>query len=300
MSISKEPVRPQPGLRVVVSIFLVSLAVTGASHGQDETRKGWHGEVMPAGLSKGPIEGEYLWHIDGSIMVYVPAGTFTMGSEDGDSDERPVREVLLDAFYIDKYEVSWRQWRLSGLPLPMDINGRPIRPDKPVWGRGDSVPVSYIKWTDAKAYCAWAGKRLPTEAEWEKAARGTDGRIYPWGNDEPTFDHAVWKDHPIGKNEPAPIDCCPEGASPYGALNMAGNIYEWIEDVYESRYYAASPDKNPRNDGPGPRRVLRGGAFVFDTQNLRAALRYRQWDYEGQDYVGLRTVISAFSEEGAP
>lgn len=253
---------------------------------------GWHGESMPEGLERGEAEGDYLWSKDGSIMVYVPAGEFPMGSEKGDPDEMPVREVYLDGYYIDKYEVTWRQWRLSGLPVPKDIDGGPVPDHKPIWGRGDKTPVTYMKWHDAKAYAAWVGKRLPSEAEWEKAARGTDGREYPWGNEPPTFERAVWKEHPIGKESPAPVDCCAAGVSPYGVYNMAGNAWEWCEDWYDSKYYAKAPDRNPVNLERRRHKVLRGGAFILDPKDLRAPLRYRQYAIEGQDYVGFRTVLS--------
>jgi formylglycine-generating enzyme required for sulfatase activity len=252
---------------------------------------------MPEGLVRAEVEGEYLWTKDGSVMVWVPPGPFPMGSEDGAFDEKPVHEVELDGYYIDKHEVSWRQWRLSGLPLPKDIDGAPIKEHKPVWGRGDELPVSYIKWGDAQAYAAWAGKRLPTEAEWEKAARGTDGRTFPWGNEPPTFEQAVWKDHPVGKEQPAPVDCCAAGASPYGVLNMAGNVFEWVEDFYDPKFYAGSPKKNPVNTTESAHKVLRGGAFVLEVEDLVTTLRNRQYPIEGQDYVGFRLVVSGKGAE---
>ena len=265
----------------------------------DGSRLGWHDEVMPEGLQRGPREGEYLWPKDASIMVYVPPGTFPMGSEEGDPDEQPVRDVFLDGFYIDKYEVSWRQWRLSGLPVPKDIDGGPVPEHKPIWGRGDDLPVTYMKWHDAKAYAAWVGKRLPSEAEWEKAARGTDGREYPWGNEPPTFERAVWKEHPIGKESPAPVDCCEAGVSPYGVHNMAGNAFEWCEDWYDAKFYSRAPDRNPINLEKRRHKVLRGGAFVLDPIDLRAPLRYRQYAIEGQDYVGFRTALSRARDEAS-
>ena len=230
-------------------------------------------------------------------MVYVPAGEFIMGSDEGEMDEKPQRTVWLDSYYIDKYEVTWKQWRMGeDLPQLRDIDGGPIVKFKPVWGRGDHLPVSYVKWTDARAYADWVGKRLPTEAEWEKAARGTDGRMYPWGNEEPDIERAVWQEHPIGKDEPAPVRCCEAGASPYGVVNMVGNIFEWCEDWYGRAYYRTAPDKNPVNrERPKeePYRVLRGGAFTLAKEDLRITLRNRQWPEEGQDYVGFRLVLPA-------
>jgi len=282
-----------PAFACRLLLLAAVLAPAGIAPAADPDRPlGWHGETMPEGLVRGDRPGEYLWLKDRSVMVYVPPGPFAMGSDDGDPDERPVHEVELDGFYVDKYEVSWRQWRLSGLPLPKDIDGAPIKDYKPVWGRADELPVSYVDWHDAQAYAAWVGKRLPTEAEWEKAARGTDGRVYPWGDEPPSFARAVWKEHPIGKEQPAPVTCCTAGASPYGVLNMAGNVFEWCEDLYDPTYYARSPARNPVNREAGDRRVLRGGAFVLEAGQLRAALRNRQYAEEGQDYVGFRLVLS--------
>ena len=270
------------------------VVIFGTAHAAGQ---GWHDEPLPDGLVRGEIEGEYIWTKDGSVMVYVPAGVFLMGSvaEDAYEDEKPQREIHLDAYYIDKYETTWKQWFAADMPLPKDIDGRPIKEWKPVWGRRDELPVSYIKFDDAVAYAEWAGKRLPTEAEWEKAARGTDGRLYPWGNEEPTFARAVWKDHPIGKDEPAPIDCCPEGVSPYGVHNMVGNIFEWCSDWYDSKFYADMAENNPHNTEQTQRRkrVLRGGSFTLDKEDMRVTLRNRQWPEEGQDYVGFRLVLPA-------
>ena len=277
----------------IVGCFLALSLVAASSAEETADRRGWHGETLPEGLVRSEVEGEYRWIADDSVMVYVPAGPFLMGDDEGPRDERPMRSVHLGAYYIDKYETSWRQWRLSGLPLPKDIDGRPIKKHKPFWGRGDELPVTYMKWHDAVAYADWVGKRLPTEAEWEKAARGTDGRDYPWGDEPPTFERAVWKEHPIGREQPAPVDCCGAGASPYGVYNMVGNVFEWCQDLYDAGYYAEAPDHDPVQTSEGDRRVLRGAAFVLDAEDLRVTLRNRQYAIEGQDYVGFRLVVSA-------
>lgn len=256
-------------------------------------RLGWHGETLPAGLGRGPVEGEYLWEKDGSVMVYVPPGAFPMGSADGDRDEQPVHSVYLDGYYIDKHEVSWRQWKLSGLPYDESSSSRLPRPRAPDWGIVDEHPVLNVTWKEAGQYAAWAGKRLPTEAEWEKAARGTDGRTYPWGDEPPTFERAVWRENPIADVSTAPVGCCGAGASPYGAVNMAGNVYEWCQDVYDPGFYARSPRENPVYRGPGGYRVLRGGAFVLEREDLRSALRYRLREKDRAPYIGFRTVLPA-------
>lgn len=281
-----------------LAVILLSVLVASPPNleaGDAESAEGWHGEAMPAGMERGETEGEYLWKKDGAVMVYVPPGPFPMGSADGASDERPVHEVDLDGYYIDKHEVSWAQWKKTGFPYSETPGSRRPQPEAPDWGILDDHPLLNASWKDAKKYAEWAGKRLPTEAEWEKAARGTDGRTYPWGNQPPSFERAVWKDHPIAKESTAPVACCEKGASPYGALNMAGNVYEWVEDYYDAKYYSRSPRKNPVNRDKTPYRVLRGGAFVLEKEPLRAAYRYRLLDIDRTPYIGFRTVVSGVS-----
>ncbi|HSR69553.1 MAG TPA: formylglycine-generating enzyme family protein [Acidobacteriota bacterium] len=263
--------------------LLLAGSLLAAPPGEDSRRLGWHGEEMPQGLKKAEAEGEYIWIKDGSVMVYVPAGTFTMGSEEGDSDEMPVRQVYLDAFYIDKYEVSNRLWRRSGLPLP----------PPPSWGIQDQKPVVNVDWNDVQKYMQWSGKRLPSEAEWEKAARGTDGRTYPWGDDPPRNEYLIWEEHPVSRESIGDIGCCPQGASPYGAVNMAGNVYEWCQDWYDAEFYQTAPQRNPVNDKAAKMRVLRGGAFVHKPPHHRTSYRYRLYPFDKTPYIGFRCVLSA-------
>ncbi len=282
---------------LVWMVFVLPLWASEAAPGKSKTRLGWHGETMPGGLERGEQQGDYLWARDGSTMVYVPAGSFPMGSDEGDADERPIHTVYLDGYYIDKFEVSWGQWKRSGLPYSTRIGTRKQQPEPPDWGIVDHQPMQNVTWNDARAFVDWAGKRLPTEAEWEKAARGTDGRTYPWGNEKPSFERAIWKDHPIALESTGSVDCCAAGASPYGVHNMAGNIYEWCEDVYAKDYYARSPERNPVQLEPGRYRVLRGGGFVLESTELRSALRYRLLPLDRTPYIGFRAALAGVAED---
>ncbi len=259
---------------------------------KEHERTGWHGERMPLGMNRAETNGEYLWSKDQSLMVFVPAGKFIMGSPaDGERNEQPQREIWLDAYYIDKYEVSWRQWKLSQLPFADHVNSRMPYPEPPDWGLADNLPVTNVNWNYALQYAEWAGKRLPTEAQWEKAARGTDGRIFPWGNEPPTVEQAVWKANPIADTAMGTVDCCVAGASPYGALNMAGNAYEWVLDYYHADFYANAPERNPVALEKSQFRSLRGGAMLLEADHMRANNRYRLYAIDRTDYLGLRTAL---------
>ena len=204
-------------------------------------------------------------------MALVPAGEFTMGSVTGDADEQPVHKVYLDAFFMDLHQLSVAQYARfledthHEAPPEWSLMNRP---------QNQNRPVANVNWAEADAYCKWAGKRLPTEAEWEKAARGTDGRTYPWGNAPPTALHAnsgkeVWSNHatltPVGMFE--------EGKSPYGIYDMAGNVWEWVGDWYDQDYYKTSPQQNPTGPPMGLYKVIRGGSWGSGPKNLRSSDR---------------------------
>jgi formylglycine-generating enzyme required for sulfatase activity len=200
-------------------------------------------------------------------MVYVPAGSFLMGSTDADplaaSEEKPQHSVTLDAFWIDKTEVTQRMYALCvdahvcHEPTITSSRTRIQYWDDPQ-GSFEIFPVIYVNWNMAQTYCEWAGRRLPTEAEWEKAARGTDGRIYPWGNDPPNHELLNYDDW---FGDTLNVGRYPDGASPYGAVDMAGSVYEWVADWYSATYYQSSPSTNPLGPESGEKRVVRGGGF---------------------------------------
>jgi iron(II)-dependent oxidoreductase len=243
-------------------------------------------EVVSVVLKKlEPGEGNIIGK-DGAEMILIPAGAFIMGSPEGegDDDEHPQHTVFLDAFYIDKYEVTNFQYKQF-----MDATGHGA-PD--YWNNENynqpNQPVVGVTWHDAIAYAKWAGKRLPTEAEWEKAARGTDGRIYPWGNewDSSKCNSGVGGD---GYQYTAPVGSFPAGASPYGVMDMSGNVWEWCADWSDRNYYSRSPQQNPKGPDSGSERVLRGGSwFNTDRTDLRCA--FRVWDNPGfrGHYRGFR------------
>jgi formylglycine-generating enzyme required for sulfatase activity/tRNA A-37 threonylcarbamoyl transferase component Bud32 len=225
-------------------------------------------------------------------MVSVLAGEFKMGSSDADryasDDEKPQHTVYLDAFWIDKYEVTNALYKKC-VDAGKCQSPNPTESYSRRWYYGiskfDNYPVIYVSWNDAKAYCEWAGKRLPTEAEWEKAARGTDGRIYPWGN---AFDKNRLNSSEGGRGDTTPVDSFPSGASPYGALDMAGNVWEWVADWHDSAYYTNSPRNNPKGPSSGQYRVLRGGAWNYNQYYVRAAYRIYNIPDLRNNYVGFR------------
>jgi len=223
---------------------------------------------------------------DGAEMILIPEGEFIMGSPEGegDYDERPQHTVFLDAFYIDKYEVTNAQYKQF-----MDATGHeaPAYWDDERFNQPNQ-PVVGVIWHDAVAYAKWAGKRIPTEAEWEKAARGTDGRIYPWGNewDNSKCNSDVGND---GYQYTAPVGSFLAGASPYGVMDMAGNVWEWVADRYGDNYYSQSPQQNPKGPDSGSMRVLRGGSWVSTLQTpLRCAVRLGNFPGPRGNLFGFR------------
>jgi formylglycine-generating enzyme required for sulfatase activity len=227
---------------------------------------------------------------DGAEMILIPAGEFQMGSTDTDKDakgdQKPQRKVYLDAYYMYKTEVTVAQFRKF-----CHATGRKSMPPKPDWGWIDTHPIVNVSWNDAVAYAKWAGVALPTEAQWEKAARGTDGRIYPWGNEWDKSKCANWSNSGEGNTimETHPVGSFPDGASPYGVMDMAGNVWEWCGDWYNADYYKNATVRNPHGPATGTVRVLRGGSWGnYGYDDCRGA--FRNGSYPGYDVgdVGFR------------
>ena len=245
--------------------------------------------------------------IPDDMIIHIPAGEFIMGtnSEEANNDRKPTHTVYVDEYYIDKCEVTNAQYEefiLAGgyqhktfwtevgwdfiqknqisTPLKYGRNSVSTEPDQPVIG---------VSWYEANAYATWAGKRLPTEAEWEKAARGTDRRIYPWGN-KMVFSKLKYFPHSA---KLLTVGSFPAGASSYGVMDMAGSLWEWTADWYGATYYAQSPEKNPKGPDDGEYRVLRGGGW--DSIRLQLQCTYRYYDKENRRTynIGFRCAKDA-------
>ena len=205
---------------------------------------------------------------DGAEMVYVPAGEFLMGSENGNSDEKPQHTVYLDEYWIYKTEVTNAQYGKCVGAGTCNEPGDTMNYKDSSYAQH---PVMYVDWEQAKGYCAWAGSRFPNEAEWEKAARGTtDGRTYPWGNQEPTCELANFSSCGVNTKE---VGSLSQGASPYGVLDMAGNAWEWVNDWYAEGYYEKSVRENPAGPDTGDYHIVRGGSWLNGQRYLRASNR---------------------------
>jgi formylglycine-generating enzyme required for sulfatase activity len=248
-------------------------------------------------------------------MVYVPGGVFTMGSAPnvGFADEQPAHSVCVGGFYIDRHEVTNAQFKqfvdATGYVTEAEkdiasASGRtwryPYGPESGVEETPD-LPVACVSWNDALSYARWAGKRLPTEAEWEKAARGTDGRVYPWGNAVPVGASAniadksaglKWGTTSVDDNQKmaAPVGSFPAGRSVYGIDDMAGNVWEWCLDWWDDAYYGSSPANNPTGPEAGEFKIIRGGSWYYTVDGARTAQRMYFRPTATSPAIGFRCV----------
>jgi len=215
----------------------------------------------------------------GVQMELVPAENFMMGSNDGSKDEKPVHVVYLDSYYIDIYEVTTGLYRAC---VNAGACQQPQDTGRYKYSYFDDHPVVWVNWFMAKAYCEWRGAQLPTEAQWEKAARGVDGRIYPWGADI----KATYANY-AGVNTAA-IGSYIKDKSPYGIYDMGGNVSEWVGDWYSDAYYQTSPSSNPLGPNSGQYRVLRGGSWYDNSLGVRSDRRGWNFPTNSHDNIGFR------------
>ncbi|MCP5050645.1 MAG: SUMF1/EgtB/PvdO family nonheme iron enzyme [bacterium] len=236
---------------------------------------------------------------DDLVMVYIPAGEFIMGSNDiqAANNEKPLHKVFLDGYWIGKYEVTFGQFDIfceqTGLYSKGIIHQRNTPYDEG-WGRGKN-PVIHVSWQDTREYCEWLMEKtervfkLPSEAQWEKAAKGTDNRKYCWGNKPP--DGKLANLGESGNWKTTPVTQYPKGASPYGVMDMNGNVLEWCSDFYEEHYYETSPAKNPVGPSSGNKYVKRGGAFSYEAKAIRNACRSGSSSSYHSTNLGFRLVM---------
>lgn len=231
--------------------------------------------VQPSAMAAPPAAKE----LDPVPMVTIPAGEFLMGNPEGKgrADEWPQRSVYLDAFAIDQVEVTNERYLAFVAATGHRNPPTPYGTGPLVSAKGiEQLPVVQTTWYDAKAYCSWAKKRLPTEAEWEKAARGTDGRLFPWGNEPATAKQANFDREWEDEKTLYPVGSLSGGDSPYGVKDMAGNAREWVSDWYDPDYYKHAPDRNPQGpDKKGVVRSIRGGSWHSPLADITTSARGR-------------------------
>ncbi len=228
-------------------------------------------------------------------MVLIPAGEFAMGSDLGQEDEQPVHRVSVKAFYLDVYETTVSRYAEF---LASQKPDAPFKWNEATAGAHENKPAVGVNWYDARDYCRWVGKRLPTEAEWEIAARGTEGRIYPWGSAHPTRGHANagetrWR----GYNTLSNVGRFELGKTPEGVYDLSGNLWEWVADWYDPTYYQFSVRDNPKGPSAGPLRALRGGAWNNDSKAIRSSNRAGYAPDARRNDVGFRCAQDGPSPE---
>ncbi len=242
--------------------------------------------LIPVPLS-GPQNSTSMKWIDGSTLVYIPSSEFTMGNGSFDA---PVRTVAVDGFWMYQTKVTNRMYAqcvaVGSCSAPTEELGGPVY-SNPQFA---NHPVVGVTWDQAQAYCGWTQGQLPTEAQWEKAARGTQGNTYPWGNDKPACD-LLNLGYCSGRT--SEVDAFPDGVSPYGLYDMAGNLFEWVSDWYGEAYYAGAPVSNPTGPESGQYRSIRGSSFETDFNQVESAIRhYGAQVYHSRD-LGFRCAVTA-------
>jgi formylglycine-generating enzyme required for sulfatase activity len=226
---------------------------------------------------------------DGREMVQIPEGPFVMGSRDNDSDpdEKPEHQVYLKPYFVDLHEVGRSEYDRFAKMTKRAQRRIEVFEDDPAKLLKPELPAIAVTWDDAEAYCKWAGKRLPTEAEWEKAARGESKRRYPWG-DEFALGYANIDGNEDGFRYLAPPGSFETGRSPYGLYDMTGNVGEWVADSYAEDFYQKSPYRDPKGPEQGEQKVIRGGSWRETKKNARPSKRFQAKPWRHDITVGFR------------
>jgi formylglycine-generating enzyme len=274
-------------------LFFTSLPVMGILEGTrptpkedvHETSTGLSGEAVdssPASYTEQPVVED---------MVFIPAGPFVRGTQVGGFDERPERSVYLSAYSIDRHEVTNFHYQAFVAATKHRHPGPPSRYAKNLSRiRGVNQPIVYVSWDDAHAYCSWNDKRLPTEAEWEKAMRGTDGRLWPWGNVEDPGGANLARVSD-GYEVTAPIGSFPKDISPFGVADGTGNAIEWVADWYGETYYRDGPIRDPQGPPHGVFKGLRGGGYTSTGSDIRITSRSKMVPDFRDEMIGFRCAI---------
>ncbi len=249
-----------------------------------------HSESSQSDSSELPIPEE---------MVSIPAGPFLRGTKAGGYDEQPERTIYVDAFSIDRYEVTNSHYQAFVAATGHRKAAPPSRYAKNLSRmKGVNQPVAYVSWEDADAYCRWKGRRLPTEAEWEKAMRGVDGRLWPWGNepDQLAFNGGSPRD---GFDVTAPVGSFKRDVSPLGVADGTGNVMEWVADWYGEAAYRDAADRNPAGPEHGVFRVMRGGGYTSVGTDVRITSRSKMVPDFRDETIGFRCAVSGPGEVDA-
>jgi formylglycine-generating enzyme required for sulfatase activity len=280
---------------LLVVLFMASLPVMGILRGTslppvDPTLPQTpEPTALPAAANETPLAEE---------MVSIPAGPFIRGTNAGGYDEQPERPIYLNAFSIDRYEVTNHQYQAFVAATGHRKAAPPSRYAKNMSRMGGvNQPVTYVSWDDADAYCRWKGRRLPTEAEWEKAMRGTDGRLWPWGNDpDPAASNrASAKD---GYEATAPVGTFTRDVSPFRVADGAGNVMEWVADWYAEDAYRDPAHRNPHGPDHGVFRVMRGGGYTTSGSDARITSRSKMVPDFRDETIGFRCAVSDVGGDG--
>jgi len=265
---------------------------TQESGGQEQADQGEEAIDLTRLLSEA---GDTLLWVDGSLLVYIPPGKFIMGHDDdnNDNDDNPEHTVYVDGFWIYRTEVTNRMY------LQCMVMGAcpPPQADNPEDPSVADLPVTSIRWEQAQTFCEFVGGHLPSEAQWEKTARGADGNMYPWGNAEPNCELLNFNGC-VGKT--SSVIEYPPGASPYEVLDMAGNVFEWVADWYQANYYEEAPFENPPGPGSGEERSVRGSTFESGPNQVASALRFFLNPDEYRSDLGFRCVVENAQDFAPP